>query len=52
MTGPMQVKREVERIIGIPPEKDCIAFIPVGYPSEEPPAKERRPAKEVSSIIK
>ena len=52
MTGPIQVKGEVEKIIGIPPEKDCVAFIPVGYPAEEPPPKGRHPVKEVCKVIR
>ena len=52
MTGPMQVKGEIEKIIGIPPEKDLVAFIPVGYPAESPDPKERLPIAKVSEIIR
>ena len=52
MTGPMQVKGEIEKIIGIPLEKDLVAFIPVGYPAESPEPKERLPIAKVSEIIR
>ena len=51
MTGPMQAKGEIERILNIPPELDMIAFIPVGHPAESPEPKGRRPVEEVSEII-
>lgn len=52
MTGPMQAKGEIEKILCVPPELDIVAFIPVGYPDESPPPRERRPVGEVSEIIR
>jgi nitroreductase len=52
MTGPMQAKAEIEKILRVPSGLDLVAFIPVGYPSEHPAAKERRPIGEVSEIIR
>jgi nitroreductase len=52
MTGPMQAKGELEKILHIPQGMDLIALIPVGYPDESPAAKERKPVKEVCEIIK
>ena len=52
MTGPIQIKSEVEKILGIPADKDFVAFIPVGYPAEEPAPKERRPIAEVCEFIR
>lgn len=51
MTGPMQAKREIEKILSVPPELDVVAFIPVGYPAENPVPKERRPVKEICTLI-
>jgi nitroreductase len=52
MTGPMQAKTEIEKILGVPGQADLIAFIPVGYPAEAPPVRERKPVKEVCQVIK
>ena len=52
MTGPMQAKEEIEKILGVPPEIDLIAFLPVGYPAESPLPRERRPVREVCEIFK
>ncbi|MFC1914464.1 nitroreductase family protein [Chloroflexota bacterium] len=52
MVGPMQVKGEIEKIIGIPSEKDLVAFIPVGYPAESPEPKGRLPITEVCEVIR
>ncbi len=50
MTGPMQSKGEIEKILKIPPQMDFIALIPVGYPAESPAARPRKPVKEVCEI--
>ena len=52
MTGPMQAKGEIERILKIPPGLDLVTFIPVGYPAEKPPLKERKPVQSVCEIIR
>jgi len=52
MTGPMQAKGEIERILRVPAGLDIIAFIPVGYPAESPAPKERRPIEEVCEVIR
>ncbi len=52
MTGPMQAKGELEKILKIPSEMDLVALIPVGYPAESPVPKERKPVSEVCEIIK
>ncbi len=51
MTGPMQVKGEIEKILKVPPKLDIVAFIPVDYPAESP-VSQRRPVKEVCEVIK
>ncbi len=52
MTGPMQAKGQIEKILRIPPEMDIIAFIPIGYPGESPVPRERKPVKEVCEVIR
>jgi nitroreductase len=52
MTGPMQAKGEIERILNIPEGMDLVAFIPVGYPAENPDLRMRKPVSEVSEVIK
>lgn len=52
MTGPMQAKGEIEKIVGIPQNMDLVAFIPVGYPAESPDSRGRRPVHEVVGIIR
>jgi len=52
MTGPMQAKGEIEKILRVPPEMDIVAFIPVGYPGESPAPKERRPFEEVCEVVR
>ncbi len=52
MTGPMQSKGDIEKILKIPAGMDVVALIPVGYPAEIPPVKSRKPVKEVCEVIK
>jgi nitroreductase len=52
MTGPAQAAGEVERILGMPPGCNLVAFIPVGYPAETPSQPPRRPLEEVCEVIK
>jgi nitroreductase len=52
MTGPIQAKEEIEKMLKVPPEMDLIALIPVGYPAEVPPSKARKEFKEVCEVIK
>lgn len=52
MTGPMQAKGEIEKMLGVPPDMDIIAFMPVGYPNESPAPRGRKPVREVCEIIR
>ncbi|MFC1904497.1 nitroreductase family protein [Chloroflexota bacterium] len=52
MTGPMQAKGEIENILKVPDDMNLVALIPVGYPDEDPPLKERKPVEEVCEIVK
>lgn len=52
MTGPLQAKKEIEKIINCPADMDFVTFIPVGYPAETPSAKTRKSLKEIIGYIK
>ncbi len=52
MTGPVQSKGEIEKILQIPPGLDIVAFIPVGYPAETPAPGERKPLKEICQVVR
>ncbi len=52
MTGPMQVKEEIEKLLKVPKEMDVVTFIPVGYPAEKPAPRERKPVKEVTEVVR
>jgi nitroreductase len=52
MTGPLQAKGEIEKVLGISSPMDAVALIPVGYPAETPPLRERKPIKDVCVVIK
>jgi nitroreductase len=52
MTGPMQAKGEIEKILDVPAGMDLVAFIPVGYPAENPELRVRKPVSEVCEVIK
>ncbi len=52
MTGPMQAKEEIEKLLRVPPEMDIVAFIPVGYPAESPVTRGRRAVGEVSEVVR
>lgn len=51
MTGPLQVRGDLENIIGLKPEFELVTFIPVGYPAEKPESRGRRPVAEVTEVI-
>ena len=52
MTGPMQGKGDIEKVLKTPPGRDVLALIPVGYADESPVPKDRRPFNEVCEIIR
>lgn len=52
MTGPIQAKGAIENIIKVPAGSDIVALIPVGYPSENPPLKERKAVNTVCEFIR
>jgi nitroreductase len=52
MTGPIQAKGEIEKVIKVPVGSDIVALIPVGYPAENPPLKERKDVNTVCEFIR
>jgi nitroreductase len=52
MTGPMQAKGDIEKILNVPEETDLVALIPVGYPAENPAPRDRKPVKDVTRVLK
>jgi len=52
MTGPLpSCKGDLEKILGVAPNMDIVALIPVGYPAESP-IRNRKPAKDVCEVIR
>ena len=51
MSGPLIAKKEIEDIINIPKGYDLVALVPVGYPAESPPVRERKPVDQVMIIV-
>ncbi|MCG6537909.1 MAG: nitroreductase family protein, partial [Syntrophales bacterium LBB04] len=51
MTGPLQAKGDIERILKVPSGMDAVAVMPVGYPAETPSGA-RKPLAEVWEIIR
>jgi nitroreductase len=51
MTGPVQSKEEIEKLLNIPDELDLIALVAVGYPDETPKEKEVKPLEEVIEFV-
>ncbi|MFC2014854.1 nitroreductase family protein [Chloroflexota bacterium] len=52
MTGPMQAKEDIEKILKVPAAFDIIAFIPVGYAESGPGDRTRRPLQEVCEVVR
>jgi nitroreductase len=52
MTGPLQAKKEIERLLEVPPEWDFVGLIPVGYAAEAPKVPPRKPIEEVIQFFR
>jgi len=52
MTGPLQAKAEIERLLHVPEGWDFVALVPVGFPAEEREGAPRRPLAEVIEVIR
>jgi hypothetical protein len=51
MTGPMQARGDIEKILKVPPGMEALALLAVGYPIETPVSPGRKPVAEVCEII-
>lgn len=51
MTGPTQAAGRIEEVLGVPPDMNLVALIPVGYPAENPAPRPRRPVEEVCEVV-
>lgn len=51
MAGPQQAKGEIEEILGVTPEWDFVALVPVGWPAEEKVAGPRKPLEQVVKLF-
>ncbi len=52
MTGPVQAKKEIEKILGVPEKEDFVALIPVGYPAESPGVPEHKAQDALVTILR
>jgi len=52
MTGPLQAKGDIEKILKVPADMDVAAYIAVGNAAENPPLRERKPVQEVTTVIR
>lgn len=52
MAGPQQAKAEIEGILGVPPEWDFVALVPVGWPAETKTGGPRKPLDQAVRFIR
>lgn len=52
MAGPQQAKGEIEALLGVPPEFEFVALVPVGWPAEEKSPGPRKPMEEVVRFVR
>jgi nitroreductase len=52
MAGPVQAKKEIEKLLGVTPDWDFVNLIPVGYPAETPRSLGRKPVNEVIEFLR
>jgi len=52
MAGPLQAKKEIEKLLAVPPDLDFVDLIPVGYPAETPKVPPRKPIGEVVQFFR
>jgi nitroreductase len=52
MAGPQQAKKQIEQLLGVPPEWDFVDLIPVGYPAETPKDPGRKAIAEVVQFFR
>ena len=51
LVSPIQAKKEIERLLNIPPNLSLVCLVAVGYP-DETPVKDRKPVDEVLEFIR
>ena len=51
LASPLQVKKEIEMILKVPPGLDLVCVVAVGYPDESP-QKDRKPVDQVLEFIR
>ena len=52
MAGPQQAKKEIEKLLNVPPNWDFVDLLPVGYPAETPRLQPRKPIAEVIEFFR
>ena len=52
MAGPLQAKKEIEKLLKVPPAWDFVGLIPVGYAAEAPEVPARKPIKDVIQFFR
>lgn len=52
MTGPIQAKGDIEKILKMPAGMDACAVLPLGYPAETPQSRGRKPVTEVCEFVR
>jgi nitroreductase len=52
MAGPLQAKKEIEKLLKVPPAWDFVGLIPVGYAAEAPEVPSRKPIKDVIQFFR
>lgn len=52
MAGPVQAKRQIEELLGVPAGYHFVALVPVGYPAEEPVPRPHKPLDEMMTILR
>ena len=52
MAGPLQAKKEIERLLDVSADWDFVGLIPLGYPAETPGAGQRKPIEEVIQFLR
>ncbi|MBI4446203.1 MAG: nitroreductase family protein [Acidobacteria bacterium] len=52
MTGPIQAKGEIEKILNMPAGMDACLLMPVGYPAESPETRGRKAVAEICEFVR
>lgn len=52
MSGPVQAKESIEKLLGVPQNEDFVAVLPVGYPDQDPKAPPHKSMEELVTFIR